>query len=64
MDRIKNITKMILKQEPFTLTIQRKDEEDEVIEIKNFLQIADFSEFVQVYKLEDLVEIEDKKREE
>lgn len=61
MDRIKNITKMILKQEPFTLTIQRKDEEDEVIEIKNFLQIADFSEFVQVYKLEDLVEIEDKK---
>lgn len=64
MDRIKNITKIILKQEPFTLTIQRKDEEDEVIEIKNFLQIADFSEFVQVYKLEDLVEIEDKKREE
>lgn len=61
MDRIKNITKIILKQEPFTLTIQRKDEEDEVIEIKNFLQIADFSEFVQVYKLEDLVEIEDKK---
>ena len=55
---------MILKREPFTLTIQRKDEKDEVIEFKDYLQLADFARFVQIYKLDDLVEIEDEKREE
>lgn len=64
MDRIKNITKMILKREPFTLTIQRKGEKDEVIEFKDYLQLADFARFVQIYKLDDLVEFEDEKREE
>lgn len=57
MEKIKNITKIIVKENPCVVEIERKDEEKEIIEIKSWKQFPSLIQFIIVNKLQDITEV-------
>lgn len=57
MEKIKNITKIIVKENPCVVEIERKNEEKEIIEIKSWKQFPSLIQFIIANKLQDITEV-------